>query len=148
MAEYKQCSYSRRKTIKQAKHQYSDKVESQFNGSDTRGMWQVLQSITDYKRKTMPVADHDVLLPDRLNNFFALFEDNTESLTQPTTKTCGLSFTAANVSKTLKRVNPHKAADPDGNPSPVLRAYTDQLAGVFTDIFNQSLYQSGVPPCF
>ena len=36
MTEYKQCSYSLRKAIKQAKHQYRDKVESQFNGSDTR----------------------------------------------------------------------------------------------------------------
>ena len=49
MTEYKQCSYSLCKAIKQAKRQYRDKVESQFNGSDTRGMWQGLQSITDYK---------------------------------------------------------------------------------------------------
>jgi hypothetical protein len=38
MTEYKQCSYSLRKAIKQAKCQYRDKVESQFNGSDTRRM--------------------------------------------------------------------------------------------------------------
>jgi hypothetical protein len=36
MVEYKQGSYSLRKAIKQAKRQYRDKVESQFNGSDTR----------------------------------------------------------------------------------------------------------------
>ncbi|CDQ85446.1 unnamed protein product [Oncorhynchus mykiss] len=35
MTEYKQCSFS----LKQAKCQYRDKVESQFNGSDTRRMW-------------------------------------------------------------------------------------------------------------
>ena len=70
MAEYKQCSYILRKAIKQAKRQYRDKVESQFNGSDTRGMWQGLQSITDYKKNTSPVVDQDVLLPDRLNNVF------------------------------------------------------------------------------
>ena len=40
MAEYKQCSYSLRKAIKQAKCQYRDKVESQFKRSDTRRMWQ------------------------------------------------------------------------------------------------------------
>ena len=93
MTEYKQCSYSLRKAIKQAKRQYRDKVKSQFNGSDTRGMWQGLQSITDYKKKTSPVADMDV---------------------------CGISFTAANMSKTFKRVNPDKAAGPDGIPSRVL----------------------------
>jgi hypothetical protein len=110
-------------------------------------MWQGLQSITDCKKKTSPVVDTDVLLPDKLKNFFARFEDNTMPLTQPATKTCGLSFTAANVSKTCKRVNPRKAAGPDGIPSHVLRACTDQLAGVFKDIFNQFL-SSNFPTCF
>ena len=105
-------------------------------------MWQGLQSITDYKKKTSPVTYPNVLLPDKLNNFFACFEDNTVPPTVPiqchATKTCGLSFTAANMSKTFKRVNPRKAAGPDGIPIRVLRACADQLAGVFTDIFNQS----------
>ena len=50
MAEYKQCGYSLSKAIKQAKCQDRDKVESQFNGSDTRRMWQGLQSITATSR--------------------------------------------------------------------------------------------------
>ena len=78
MAEYKQCSYSLRKAIKLAKHQYRDKVESQFNGSDTRRMGQGLQTITDYKRKTSHVAETNILLPYKLNTFFARFEDNTD----------------------------------------------------------------------
>ena len=90
MTEYTQCSYSLRKAIKQAKRQYRDKVESQFNGSDMRRMCQGLQTITDYKKKTSPVVDTDVLLTDKLNNFFARFEDNTVPLTQPATNTCGL----------------------------------------------------------
>jgi hypothetical protein len=111
-------------------------------------MWQGLQKITDYKRKTSHVADTDVLLTDKLNTFFARFEDNTMPLSRPTTKDCGLSFSVAEVSKTLKLVNPYKAADPDGILSHVLRACADQLAGVFTDIFNLSLSQSAVPTCF
>ena len=63
MTEYKQCSYSLRKAIKQAKCQYSDKVESQFNGSDTRGMWQGLQSITDYKKENQPRRGPGCLAP-------------------------------------------------------------------------------------
>jgi hypothetical protein len=62
MAEYKQCCYSLGKVIKQVKCQYRDKVESQFNGSDTRPMWQGLQTIMDYNRKTSPFTDTDVLL--------------------------------------------------------------------------------------
>ena len=81
MAEYKQCSYSLHKAIKQAKRQYRDEVESQFNSPDTRRMWQELQTITDYKRKTSHIAETDVLLPDRLNTFFAHFKDNNVSPT-------------------------------------------------------------------
>ena len=54
----------------------------------------------------------------------------------------------ADVSKTFKCVNHRKAAGPDGIPNRVLKACVDQLAGVFTDIFNQSLYQSSVTTCF
>jgi hypothetical protein len=110
-------------------------------------MRQGLQTFTDYKGKTSNVADTDILLPDKLNNF-ACFEDKTVAPTRHAPKDCGLSFTFANVSKTFKRVNPRKAAGPDGIPSRVLRACTDQLAGVFTDIFKLSLYHSAVPICF
>jgi hypothetical protein len=40
------------------------------------------------------------------------------------------------------------AVGPDGIPSRILRACADQLAGVFTDIFNFSISQSAVPTCF
>ena len=75
-----------------------------------RQIWESLQTIMDYKKKTSPVEDPDVLLPDKLNNYFARFEDNTVPLTWPATKACGLSLSMANVSKTFKRVNPRKAA--------------------------------------
>lgn len=87
-------------------------------------MWQGLQTIMDYKRKTSHVAETDVLLPDRLNTFFARFEDNTVPPMRPATKDCGLS-SVANVIKTFKHVNPRKAAGPDGILSRVLRACAD-----------------------
>ena len=97
MAEYKQCSYSLRKAIKQAKSQYRGKVESQFTGSDTRNMWQVLQTITDYKEKTSHVVASYVLIPNKLNTFFARFEDNTVPPTWSATKDYGLSFSMADL---------------------------------------------------
>ena len=78
------------------------------------------------------------MLPDKVNNFFARFEDNTVPPTWPANKDCGLSV--ADVSTILERANPRKAAG--------LRACADQLAGVFTDLSNQSLSQSAVPTCF
>jgi hypothetical protein len=54
----------------------------------------------------------------------------------------------ADVNKTFKQVNIHKAAGPNGLPGHVLKACVDQLSGVFTDIFNLSLTESVIPTCF
>ena len=72
-------------------------------------MWHGLQTITDYKKKTSHVTDTDVLLPDKLNSFFARSEDSSVPPTQPATKDCGLSFSVADVSKTFKHVILRKA---------------------------------------
>jgi hypothetical protein len=61
---------------------------------------------------------------------------------------CVITLPVADVSKTFKQVNIHKAAGPDGLPGRALRACADQLAGVFTDIFNMSLTESVTPTCF
>ncbi len=48
----------------------------------------------------------------------------------------------------LKGVNIRKAAGPDGITGRVLRSCADQLAGLFTSIFNESLATSVVPTSF
>ena len=62
--------------------------------------------------------------------------------------TLSTMLSIANVSKTFKQVNIHKAARPDGLPGRVLKACMDQLASVFTDIFNLSLAESVIQTCF
>jgi hypothetical protein len=49
---------------------------------------------------------------------------------------CVFTLPVADVSKTFKQVNIHKAAGPYGLPGRVLKVCTDQLASFFTDIFN------------
>ncbi|KAK3535226.1 hypothetical protein QTP70_004775 [Hemibagrus guttatus] len=49
--------------------------------------------------------------------------------------------------KTLCRVNPWKAAGPDNIPGRVLRECEEQLADVFSDIFNISLSSAVIPTC-
>jgi hypothetical protein len=95
--------------------------------------------VAGYKKKTIHVMVTKVFL-----------EDNTVPPTRPATKNCGppLSFSVDDVSKTFKHVNSRKAAGPDGIASRVLRACTDKLTGVFTDIVNLSLSQSVVPTSF
>lgn len=52
------------------------------------------------------------------------------------------------VMSNLKKIDIRKAAGPDGVSGCILRECADQLAGVFTDIFNLSLKQGAVPSCF
>ena len=53
---------------------------------------------------------------------------------------CVITLSVANMSKTFKLVNIHKA---EGQTD-----YQDQLASVFTDMFNLYLIESVIPTCF
>ena len=139
---YKKFRYALRRTIKQAKRQYRAKIQSYYTGSDARRMWQGLQTITDYKGKHSRKLPSDASLPDELNAFYARFNaSNTEACMRAPAvpDNCLIMLSIADVSKTFKQVNIHKAEGPDELPGRVLRACVDQLAIVFTDIFILSL---------
>ena len=107
-----------------------------------------LETITDYKGKHSYELPSDTNLPDELNYFYARFEaSNTEPCMRAPAvpDDCVTTLSEVDVSKTFKQVNIHKAA---GLPGRVFRACADQLASVFTDIFNMSLIKSVIPKCF
>ena len=107
-------------------------------------MWQGLQTIMDSKGKPSHELPSEVSLPDRLNAFYARFEaSNTEPCVRAPAVPDNwvIKHSIADVSKTFKQVNIHKAVWPDGLPGRVLRACTDQLVSIFPDIFNLSLTQ-------
>uniref|UniRef100_A0A6I8QMV9 Reverse transcriptase domain-containing protein n=1 Tax=Xenopus tropicalis TaxID=8364 RepID=A0A6I8QMV9_XENTR len=105
-------------------------------------------------------------LADELNTFYARFESaakvgsdaNAYGIMHTDDSGCrkeesvstGNTFIISeyDVRRAFKRVNPRKAAGPDGISGRVLRACADQLAPVFTEIFNISLSQSVIPTCF
>ncbi len=99
----------------------------------------------------------DPLLAEELNTFYGRFECNGGGATLPIS-TSGSSrqssddhvFTLSEdeVRRELRRVNVRKAAGPDGITGHVLRFCNDQLAGLFTSIFNESLATSVVPTSF
>eukprot|EP00061_Rhincodon_typus_P007143 g28516.t1 len=98
-----------------------------------------------------PSVDKDTSLPEVLNAFYAQFDENASGAVSPTPTapdTPVLSVTTVDVRSVLLRVNPRKAMGPDGVPSNALRSCEDQMAEVFTDIFNLSLPQAKVPTCF
>lgn len=139
------------RAIREAKRAHAQRVHGHFTTSrDTRRMWKAIQGITNY-RPTPPACDSDASLPDVLNDFYARFEAQngvTARKITPPPNDQVLCLTTADVRKTLQRVNPRKAAGPDNIPGRVLRGCADQLADVFTDIFNISLSSTVVPTCF
>uniref|UniRef100_A0A3Q3G0A3 Reverse transcriptase domain-containing protein n=1 Tax=Labrus bergylta TaxID=56723 RepID=A0A3Q3G0A3_9LABR len=112
-------------------------------------MWQGIQVITDYKA-TPPPCDNNINFLNDLNNYFARFEALNITPARksiPHSDEQPISLDAADVRRTLRRVNTRKAAGPDDIPGRVLKECADQLAGVLTDIFNTSLIQAVVPSC-
>ena len=105
----------------------------------------------DYKGKPRRELPSDSIIPDKLNAFYVRFEaSNTEACMRAPAvpDNCVITLSVADVSKTFKKVNIHKAAGPGGLPGRVLRECADQLASVFTDILKLSLTQSVIPTCF
>ncbi|KAI3374399.1 hypothetical protein L3Q82_005970 [Scortum barcoo] len=89
---------------------------------------------------------------NQLNDFYALLDqDNKEKTIKPKPSDDvhqTLTLSPTDVKNALSQINARKAAGPDGILGRVLRACAEQLAGVFTDIFNLSLAQTAVPACF
>ena len=104
-----------------------------------------------YKGKYSRELPSDTSLLDELNYFYARFEaNNTETYMRAAAvpEDCVITLSTADVSKTFRQVNIYKAAGPDRLPGRVLRACADQLASVFTEMFNLSLSESVIPTCF
>ncbi|KAK3525553.1 hypothetical protein QTP86_034852, partial [Hemibagrus guttatus] len=138
------------RAIREAKCTHSHRIHGHFQSSgDTWRIWQGIQSITNY-RPVPPASDSDASLPNALNSFYARFEaqnDMTVRKTIPPLEEEVLCLTTADVRKTLRRVNPRKAAGPDNISGRVLRECAEQLADVFTDIFNIFLSSAVIPTC-
>eukprot|EP00061_Rhincodon_typus_P013142 g39326.t1 len=80
-----------------------------------------------------------------LNAFYAWFEQNTtgEAMPAPTA-----TVTASDARSVFLGINPRKVTGPDGVSGQAFISCADQLAEVFTDIFNFSLLHAEVPTCF
>ncbi|KAK3528516.1 hypothetical protein QTP70_001720 [Hemibagrus guttatus] len=112
-------------------------------------MCQGIQAITNYKT-TPSACESDASLPDALNDFYARFKaQNNVAVrkTIPPPNNQVLCLSMADLRRTLCSVNPRKSAGPDNIPGRVLRECAEQLADVFTNIFNISLSSAIVPTC-
>ncbi len=157
MCEYKAACYALRRAVGAAKHRYKERIESHFQLNDSRRMWQGLRTICAFGNKSSAVVSADPSLAKELNTFYGRFDCNGGSVALPSSasgssrqrsENHAITVTEDEVRRALKGVNIWKAAGPDGITGRVLRSCADQLAGLFTSIFNESLATSVVPTSF
>ncbi len=157
MSEYKASCYALRRAVRAAKLRYRERIESHFQLNDSRRMWQGLKTICSSGNNSSAEVRADPLLAEDLNTFYGRFECNGGSVTLPISASGSsrqssddhvITVSEDEVRRELKRVNVRKAAGPDGITGCVLRSCADQLAGLFTSIFNESLATSVVPTPF
>ncbi len=158
MSEYKTLCYALRRAIRAAKRRYRERIESHFQLNDSRRMWQGLKTICSSGNNSSAEVRADPLLAEELNTFYGRFECNvnggailpisTSESSRQSSDDFAITFSEDDVRRELKRVNVRKAAGPDGITGRVLRSCADQLAGLFTSIFNESLATSVVPTSF
>ncbi len=157
MSVYKASCYALRRAVSAAKHRNKERIESNFQLNDSRRMWQGLRTICAFGNKSSAEVRADPSLADKLNTFYGRFECNGVSAALPSSASGSsrqrsdnhvITVSEDEVRRALKRVNIRKAARPDGITGRVLRSCADQLAGLFTSIFNESLATSVVPTSF
>ncbi len=157
MSEYKASCYALRHAVRAAKLRYRERIESHFQLNDSRRMWQGVRTICAFGNKSSAEVRADPLLADELKTFYGRFECNGGSATLPISASGSsrqgsdnhvITISEDEERRALKRVNIRKAARPDGITGHVLRSCADQLAGLYTSIFNESLATSVIPTSF
>ncbi len=157
MSDYKASCYALRRAVRAAKLRYRERIESHFQLNDSRRMWQGLKTICSSGNNSSAEVRADSLLAEELNTFYGRFECNggatlpisaSGSSRQSSDVDHVITVSEDEVRRELRRVNVRKAAGPDGITGRVLRSCADQLAGLFTSIFNESLATSVVPTSF
>ncbi len=156
MSKYKASCYALRRAVRAAKRRYRERIESHFQLNNSRRMWQGLKTICSSGNNSSAEVRADPLLAEELNTFYGRFECNGGGATLPSSASGSsrqssdhvFTLSEDEVRRELRRVNVRKAAGPDGITGRVLRSCADQLAGLFTSIFNESLATSVVPTSF
>ncbi len=132
---YKQVKYTLEKEIRVAKRNYSDNLKIQLSSSDTASVWKGLKDLQDnipqHCGKSTTGRQSEL-------QFYCRFEKKKNihtSSNPPLPHTCNSD----------KR---RKAPGPDSVTPACLKSCADQLAPIFTQIFNRSLELCEVPSCF
>ncbi len=107
-----------------------------------------MKDITSYKTPSPSTLENQQLADD-LNEFYCRFEKT--PFTPPATPlspTPALQISEDDVSQVFKKNKRRKAPGPDSVSPAYLKTCADQLAPIFTQIFNRSQELCEVPSCF
>ncbi len=151
---YKQAKYTLEKETRVAKRNYSEKLRIQFTSSNSASVWKDLKEITNYK--TAPPPPSPALW--RINNWQTIWMSSIAGLKNhptpppqplasretPLPPTSVLQISEDDVRKQKRK----KAPGPDCVTPVCLKSCADQLAPIFTQIFDRSLELCKVPSCF
>ncbi|KAK3531508.1 hypothetical protein QTP70_023863 [Hemibagrus guttatus] len=130
---YNQARNTLNKEIRVAKRSYAKKLENQFSCNDPASVWKGLKDITNYKTPS-PSTEANQQLAEDLN-------DNPPP--PP-----ALRISEDDVRQIFLKQKRRKAPGPDGVKPACLKTCADQLAFIFSQIFNRSLELCEVPACF
>ncbi|KAK3572430.1 hypothetical protein QTP86_032650 [Hemibagrus guttatus] len=159
---YNQARNTLNKEIRVAKRSYAKKLENQFSANDPASVWKGLKYITNYKTPS-PSTEANQQLAEDLNEFYFRFETagltphapsehlSIQPLTPPATPLSpppALRISEDGVRQIFLKQKKRKAPGPDGVTPVCLRTCADQLAFIFSQIFNRSLELCEVPACF
>ncbi len=146
---YKQAKYTLEKEIRIAKRNYSDKLRIQFSSSDSASVWKGMKDVTSYKTP-LPSTVENQQQAHNLNEFYWRFEKHTRptlntSQHNPPPATPAIQISEDEVCQVFRKHKRKKAPGPDGVTPACLQSCADQLAPIFTKIFNRSLELCKVP---
>ena len=141
-----------RSKLSKAKLDYKNKVEQKLI-YDARSAWQGLNNMMGRKkRQEKPSSpENPTTFANDLNIFYSRFD--TSDYVDACTSICDsletdipIEISDEDVKTCFKRVNPHKAAGPDGFHGRILKKCADQLGPVFARVFRLLLSLHFVPP--
>ncbi|KAL0173200.1 hypothetical protein M9458_033511, partial [Cirrhinus mrigala] len=154
---YNQTRNTLNKEIRVAKRTYAKRLEDQFTSNDPSSVWKGLKTITNY-RTPPPCTEATQRLAEDLNEFYCRFETPhtrsddlfTQPLPPPATPLPpppSLQISEDQVRQVFRKNKRRKAPGPDGVTPACLKTCADELAPIFSQIFNRSLELCEVPDC-
>ncbi len=135
------------KEIRVAKRNYAGKQRNKLSSSDSASVWKGLKYITNYKTPFPRTLD-DQKLADDFNDFYCRFGKtphthpehlSTQQLTPPATPlspTPALKISGDDMHQVFRENKRRKAPGLDSVSPACLKSCADQLAPIFTKIFN------------